>query len=196
MSACGSDDESEPGLETGPCLSGSQCAAGLQCASEVCVDLDGSDDGGEGSTPDSPTPTDDSDLTTSGAADDGTDMGMDSADAGDADGADDPGADPPPPTDDAAEGGGAAWCPVPPSALNCTTACDLFQFECYECPQEPGDLCVYYDHQYDACLTGCEYSKTIPDDFTYEVFACRQYAGNDCGDADVDCLLEIDCAGA
>lgn len=83
-----------------------------------------------------------------------------------------------------------------PAALSCTTACDLFQYECYACPHEPGDICTYYDYQYDACLTGCEYTKMTPGDFTYEVFACRQYAGNDCGDTDIDCLLEIDCEGA
>jgi hypothetical protein len=188
----------EPGLETGPCLSGQQCAAGLVCASELCVDLGGSEDGGDAGPTSSPS---DGPGGTSGSADmEGgntpADAGMDGADAdadagGDA--GDDAGGDA---ADDAADDGGAgAWCPVPPAALSCTTTCDLFQFECYECPNEPGDLCTYYDYQYDACLSGCEYVKSTPGDFTYEVFACRQFAGNDCSDADVDCLLEIDCSG-
>ena len=205
MWACGGENESsdEPGLETGPCLSGQQCAAGLVCASEVCVDLGGSGDD-DGSSP-TPSPGDQPGGT-GGPGADGGDAPADGATGGadadaDAGGEGDPGGDPS--ADDGAAEGGAdddagagGWCPVPPAALSCTTTCDLFQFECYECPHEPGDLCTYYDYQYDACLSSCEYVKSTPGDFTYEVFACRQFAGSDCSDADVDCLLEIDCAGA
>lgn len=202
--ACGGGDEpgDEPGLETGPCLSGRQCAAGLVCASEVCVDLGGSGDDGASNTPspgDEPMAATDG-VDAGGGAMDGGDGGDDAgpdadADAGDAADAGD-GSDPPADGGGNEDGGPASWCPVPPSSLSCATTCDLFQFECYECPNEPGDLCTYYDNQYEACLSSCEYVKTMPDDFTYEAFACRQYAGNDCGDAHVDCLLQIDCSGA
>jgi hypothetical protein len=199
--ACGGeeDPDSEPGLETGPCLSGQQCAAGLVCASDVCVDLSSDGSGDDGSSPapgDTPGSASRGD-TDAPTPDDGTAGGDPDPDAGgDADAGDeapDPSADGADASDDAGAGG---WCPVPPAALSCTTACDLFQYECYECPHEAGDLCTYYDYQYDACLTGCEYTKMTPGDFTYEVFACRQYAGNDCGDAHTQCVLEIDCEGA
>jgi hypothetical protein len=189
----GEDESSEPGLETGPCLSGRQCAAGLVCASDLCVDLDDEDEGGTGSlpkqdnTPMSSGSSPSSDHDAADSVDDGVDDAMDDANAS-ADAGDDPTA-PTDPTDH-----GAEWCPVPPAALDCTVACDLFQYECYECPHEPGDICTYYEHQYEQCVTGCESTKATPGDFVYEVFACRQFAGTDCGDAQVECLLDIDCS--
>lgn len=93
-----------------------------------------------------------------------------------------------------ADGDSAGACPVPLGNLDCAGTCDLFVWECESCPMRPGDLCTYYPYQLDACLAGCA-GLTDPDDFVYEVFACRQSVGMVCDeDAVAECLIEIDCA--
>jgi hypothetical protein len=151
------------------CAKDTDCKSDRVCVDGECVDPGGTDDGftPAGSGPSS-----------SGGATSGMDDGGSVASSS-----------------SGGDGGPGAYCPFPPSTLDCATACESELVHCQK--QCDGDaLCAYGPSAPDGkCVSDCEYSvHQAPDSFFVEVFGCWQLT-TDCA-AHTQCLLDSDCDAA
>ena len=181
LSACADDDPS-PGTEGGACKPADTdeppCEAGLVCASELCVSLGGDTDQdgesqGQGSQTSgesaSSSTTGDDPATTSTSSTTGDDPST-TGETSDS-------------SNTTATAGDDTWCPVQPSAIDCSATCAARQAYCENCNDSTGP-CSYYDgyDSFQDCVDLCQYvyDNGVQNQTGHEAEACR--SGSDSRD--------------
>lgn len=177
-SACGPDDETPTGAETGPCYPNATCDMGLSCESDLCVDLDGSqtEGGAQGPAPGPESPP------------------SPPSDSGDA--PEEPPDEEPPSEDPSGDTGGFGEtgsvpedsCPFTEDGISCTAACAGEIAYRDDCSDDP------YPYSLDECIEVCVYTQDndLANDLWLELYGCYERTGGAC-EAFSECWLEVSC---